>query len=118
MQVLEGDAMRASLSHSVATRERRSANGTDEHREAGRELDERERGCRAESRRGEALERLFDSTGMRDGTMHRGVCYYSGVIREWLCTGWRTRKTRTTATCRQASTRRTAWRCCHSWAVI
>ena len=48
MQVLEGDAMRASLSHSVATRERRSANGTDEHREAGRELDERERGCRAE----------------------------------------------------------------------
>lgn len=47
-QVLESDAMRASLSHSVATRERRSANGTDEHREAGRELDERERGCRAE----------------------------------------------------------------------
>lgn len=54
-----GKAMRASISHSVATRERRSANRTDKHKgeQGGRELgelEERERGVglRSEEEKG------------------------------------------------------------------
>ena len=72
--------MGASISHSVAMRERRSANQTEE----------RERGYRAEDRRGEAAWSGCLIEGMRDGRMHRGVCYLGSweslVIGEWLCT--------------------------------